>query len=458
MKTKINLFLALFCLAFAVSAQQNEECMEKLSIFTEAAKVKNYDAAMEPWMFVRKTCPKLNNAIYVYGEKILKNKIKKSTGADKTAAIKDLMSLYKESMANMPKKFPVGKTKAKMGQLMFDEGFGTPIEQFNVFDEAYEKDAKTFQNPKSLYTYFKLAVGLYDNKTKDFQYLIDMYTKVTDKVEDERKNFSSKKDALLVKEEAGTITKKETRKLNSYSSFVSAYDQISGGIDKEIGTRAECDNLVPLFEKNYEANKTNSTWLRNAASRLAGKDCSDAPIFAKLVASFHELEPSAKSALYLGILNQKKGKTADADKYYNEAADLSTDNYDKAKIYYSRLAVMYSKKGAKGKARAYANKALAKSPSMGRAYTLIAKMYASSANSCGSTTFEKRAVYWLAANTADKAGRVDASLKSYASKLAANYRAKAPSKQDIFTNSKYKPGDKVTFGCWIGSSVTVPSL
>ena len=59
MKIKIYLIIvALFGLSI-LNAQQNQECMEKLSIFDQAAKVKNYEAAYEPWMFVRKTCPKL---------------------------------------------------------------------------------------------------------------------------------------------------------------------------------------------------------------------------------------------------------------------------------------------------------------------------------------------------------------------------------------------------------------
>ena len=37
-------------------------------------------------------------------------------------------------------------------------------------------------------------------------------------------------------------------------------------------------------------------------------------------------------------------------------------------------------------------KALAYQPSMGKAYLLIANLYASSANGCGKTQFEKRAV------------------------------------------------------------------
>ena len=42
----------------------------------------------------------------------------------------------------------------------------------------------------------KLMVGLFDGGTKDFQSLIDLYTNVTDKVEEEKKRFSEKKDAI----------------------------------------------------------------------------------------------------------------------------------------------------------------------------------------------------------------------------------------------------------------------
>ena len=212
---------------------------------------------------------------------------------------------------------------------------------------------------------------------------------------------------------------------------------------------------MPLFEKNFEANKENINWLRGAASRLNGKDCADAPIFKKLVESFHRLDPSAASAKYLAKLSLSKKDYAGAEKYYNESANLYTDGFDKAKIYYT-LAVMNKKRGRKGVARSYANKTLAAQPSFGKAYLLIAGMYASSANSCGTTTFDKRATFWLAANVAEKAGRVNGSLKSAAAKNAANYRAKAPSKQDIFTAGN--AGQTLTIGCWINKTVKVPTL
>ena len=81
-------------------------------------------------------------------------------------------------------------------------------------------------------------------------------------------------------------------------------------------------------------------------------------------------------------------------------------------------------------------------------------MYAASANNCGDTTFNKRAVYWLAAAEARKAGRVDGRLKKAAAQSAASYEAKAPSKSDIFSCSC--SGSTIQIGCWIGGSVRVP--
>jgi len=87
---------------------------------------------------------------------------------------------------------------------------------------------------------------------------------------------------------------------------------------------------------------------------------------------------------------------------------------------------------------------------------LSAKLYATSANDCGSTQFEKRAMYWKAAEMARKAGRVDPALSGRANQTAASYSAKAPTKEMIFSSGK--AGQTITFSCWVGGSVKVPSL
>ena len=83
-------------------------------------------------------------------------------------------------------------------------------------------------------------------------------------------------------------------------------------------------------------------------------------------------------------------------------------------------------------------------------------MYAKSANNCGATAFDKRAVYWLAASEVVKAGRADAKLKKTASRYEANYKAKAPSKGEIF--SANRAGETINIACWIGAKVKVPEI
>ena len=71
-----NLFLILFVSPlFSQLIQMN--VLEQLSIFAESAKIKNYQAAYEPWKIVLDNCPTLNVATYQYGELILKDFIKK---------------------------------------------------------------------------------------------------------------------------------------------------------------------------------------------------------------------------------------------------------------------------------------------------------------------------------------------------------------------------------------------
>ena len=121
-----------------------------------------------------------------------------------------------------------------------------------------------------------------------------------------------------------------------------------------------------------------------------------------------------------------------------------------------KIALKFKEKGRKSTARNYARKALSYQPSLGKAYLMIANLYANSANNCGKSQFDKRAVYWLAANTAKKAARVDASIKKAALKTAASYIGRAPSKTDIFTEGM--EGKIIEFSCWINENVMVPKL
>ncbi|MGB5418215.1 tetratricopeptide repeat protein [Algibacter sp.] len=460
MKTKITLLLAFFFIGVNFGfAQQDEECMTKLSIFHEYTKAKNYDAAYEPWMDVRNKCPKFNNAIYVDGEKILDHKIDNSTGVEKVAFINDLLKLWEQKGEHFASKTPKGEYAAQASQLMYDNREllnKSDGDLYAAFDAAYKLDKETFTNPKSLYTYFSLMVDLYDAGKKPAADLFNKYDDVVEKVEDEVKNFSEKLNGLIEKEDAGTaLTSKEGKYKKYYESYLNAYDQISGSIDGKLGPRANCENLVPIYQRDFEANKGNAIWLQRAAGQMSQKECTDDPLFFKLVNAYHNISPSANSAYYLGLLKDKEGDSNGAIKFYEQAISLESDGFKKSKLYY-RIASKLKAKGNYGKARGYYREALKLNPSNGRPYIAIAAMYAASANNCGDSNFDKRAVYWLAADEARKAARVDPTLSKAASQSVANYMAKAPQKSEIFSSGR--AGQSISIGCWIGASVTVPNI
>ena len=450
--------LSLFLSSNKIFAQSEAE-LEKLSIFSEYVKSKNYDAAFVPWMELRTTTPKLNKAIYIFGERILKNKISTSEGDEKVKFLLDLLKLWEERSINFPKITPKGAYLAKASQLNYDNKkllVQSNEQLYAAFDLAYNIDLETFTNPKSLYTYFSLMVGLYDSKLKSAQELFSKYDDISEKINVEVKNYTNKRNAFLDQDgEVKELSKKDTSRLKSYNSYLKAYSQISGSIDTKLGTRANCENLVPLYSKDFEEFKNDGIWLQRAMNRMYAKGCNDDPLFVTIVEQKNALEPNADTAFYLGILKDKAGNSKEALSFYNQAVDLETSSYEKSKILY-KIATSFKKKGRFSQARSYYTKALKANPSMGKCHLSIAAMYARSANRCGTDNFSKRAVYWLAAKEAAKAGRIDPRMKKNANKSIANYKAKAPQKSEIFSSGR--TGQVIKVGCWIGRSVKVPSL
>ena len=459
---KSFLYITLFLFCINNFSQSKEECFSNLSIFAEYAKVKNYDAAYQPWLLVKADCPDLNPAIYVYGERILKDFIKKSTGNDKDVYMQDLLNLYDQWLKYFSKSkngnTQVGKILAIKAQSMISLKLGDDKEVYAIYNEAFTKDPTSFKSPKGLYNYFKIYFNLYkaENSSVTLESIFEKYEVLTEKFELEMSGYSSKLDALLKKEQsANPLTSRESKNKRVYEVNMVACSTYLKNLNAIIAKEATCENLIPLYRKNFVKFKTDPIWLNRAASRMDSKDCSDDPLFVELVEALHKLNPSANSAYYLGLLNDKKGNSKMAIEYYTESINLESNNLKKAKTLY-KIAIKFKKSGQYSKSRSYANKALKYQPSLGSAYLLISNLYAASANNCGNTQFEKRAIYWLAAKEAKKAASVDASVRKIANKTAVSYTGRAPSKTDIFTEGK--SGEIISIKCWIGKKVTVPSL
>lgn len=438
----------------AQAQAQNPECSNNLSIYVEHAKVKNYDAAYTPWKMVYDNCPDLNWANFAYGERILADKVEKAAEADKNAAITQMEQLYDNRLKYFSNKTNKAETIIDKVILKYDNKMTSNDEVYESLHKAFTEDKKNFTNPKALYLYFSSLVDLNAEGKKDLDLVFETYDAVMAKIDVENEKYTTVIAKLLPKEDANTLTSKEKSQLKSANSYSEVYGKISESIDGKLGALANCENLIPLYEKNFEAKKNDVNWVKGAVGRMFSKECTDDPMFKKLFEAQLALDPSAEAYMYGASLKLKAGDSKGAVADFNKALELETDSRKRSDIAY-KIATTYVRT-SKSSARSYAQKALDANPSNGKAYLMIASLYASSANDCGNTTFEKRAIYWKAADVARQAGRVDPALSGRAAQAATSYAAKAPSKEDIFNSGM--AGKTVSFSCWVGGSVTVPSL
>jgi len=451
---KLTLLITVLVVGFGskMKAQVPSDCYATLSLFVEPAKAKNYNAALEHYDKVISECPKFSLATYQYGAKMFAHFVK---NGDKSK-VNDLIKSYEDRMAYFPNKTKKGKTLASIAQVKYDNGVGTKMQEFLAFDNAFKEDSKTFTSPKSLYTYFSLAVDLNETGEKPIDDIFELYEVVMIKIITEESALATKLTELIDKQESGVkLSSKDERRLKGYEKNLVAYGKVKGSVNGKLGNLADCENLIPLYNKNFEVKKSDIKWVKKAAKMMSFKECTEDDLFIKLVEQLDELEPSAETKLYLSQLERNKGNISKSISYLEESASMQTDPLIKSRLYF-RMGELKRKQGSYGAARSNYRKALGYNPSYGRCYLRIAQMYSKSSNDCGSSIFEKRAVNWLAANMADKAARVDASIASEARKAASSYRQRAPSKSDIFTDGM--SGKTISFNCWIGGSVKVPNL
>ncbi len=421
---------------------EKEKCLQNLSLFHESVKSKNFKDAIEPWKWSYANCPKASKLIYSDGLKIAKDMY---TNGDKAAGSKLIDDVYAQRIVHFPDN--LGKVYSDWANSLRKRG----VSEDKVFEKlqlAFNTDPSGM-SIKNVAKFFQHVTD--KNKDNNVQKVFDTYDDVMDAVTVKIDKLSKELDVLNAKDSTGQkLTKKEARKQKNHGINLKGLGQAEGALDQIISEVATCDRLIPLYKKNFDAHKTDAKWLKRAVSRLHQKECTDDALYPKMVKAYVDTDPSPSAYIfYAGILD-KLGKKAEALKYRNKAVDLESDPYKKADYLYKIARTMYG-----SSARAYARRALKYRSSMGKAYLLIARAYAKSANSCGTDEFSKRMVYVAAVNQARRAKSVDPSISSTANKYIKSYSASMPSKKLKFTLG-VKSGAKHKIGCWIGETVTIP--
>lgn len=451
MKTRI---LTLFTILFSVvmlTAQAQDDPSLRYNMLKTDFKTKNYESALKNLEWCLENSPKLTANIYIYGGNLLDAVLKTSPEKKESIAVLG-RKMYEKRFENFPE---VAPAKAHSDYADFlDEVGGDKEEVFNQYQKAFEIDP-TKLGVGSIISYFTTVME--KNKDNNLQYVFTTYDVTVEAIDKKVAGYLDEIKKLKAKEEAGqTLISSEKRKLHAYTVNSKALGQVETILDQKMEEISTCEYLIPLYTEEFKTNKTDKVWVTRAINRMFKKNCTEDSLYVSLVEQYQEINPSPESSvLYAGLL-MDRGETDKAVSFFNKAIDQETDPDKKAKHLY-KVANIYKKRGQAAKAVSYAKRAIAAKSNFGRAYTMIATIYAKAVNNCGTNEFEKRMVYVAAKNYALRGSKADPSIGVYASKLAQAYAANEPSKKLVFNNDLgLKSGDSYKINCWVGETVRVP--
>ena len=373
--------------------------------------------AMSLWKKAYATCPESQLTLYINGVKMYQDLIKGATDAKLQQAYKDTMySIFDQRIAVFGDKAKVLGIK---GQTMLVYSKAETQKTFDVLFESITLGG-TETEPGTLVAMMFSVVNLEKDGKKTKQDVVEMYEKALDVI-------SKNTDA--------------------------SYSDAQQKVEALAAPYLDCEILVPMAEKNFEANKSNIEWLRRTMKLLRYKKCYESAIFAKVAESYFALEPSAEGADGMGKLFLGKKDYTKAIEFFNKAADMSDKDDDKAQFMISIAeAYMYAKNYSS--ARSYANKALSFKSNLGEAYLIIGDAYVYSSSSCDDGELGKWGAYWAAVDKYQKAKAVDSTVGDEANKKIARASSGFPTTKDLFFYGKQK-GDSYTVACWINETTTI---
>ena len=431
MKLRIALLTLMIAITGSSFAQEDMpkfgkdslKCIEKLSLYAEYYKQKNYVDALPHWRYVFFNCPKSRKSIYIRGEKIFMTMANDAETPEAKKAYADSLQMI---LAQRIQYFgEEGYVKGKMGLFMYKYK-NADLERINkVLGQSIDK-MKAESNPNVLYTKFLVIAKLYNDKKRTKEDVINSYDEISTYI-----------DQIIAKG-GDNVKKGETAKSN---------------IEKIFGPFANCEDLGNIYGPKVKENPNDTVLLKKVIGLLSKKECYDVPFYLDAVVKLHEAGPKPGYATAIGKLYYKKGDVSTSMKYMKEAVDLEKSDEEKAKLNLDIAKIYFKDLKDYGSARSFARKAAGQNPKWGEPYILIGDIYVSSANSCDDQK-DKWAVYWAAADKYGRAKSIDANFSEIATKKINKYSTYYPEKGEAFFHG-LNAGDSYTITCWLGETTTV---
>ena len=411
-------------------------CLENVSLFDSYARSKNYKDAYPFWKKAYDECPASNVNIYIAGVNIINWLISQETDPAKIdALVDDMMKLYDDRLTYFgsdprTRKDDVIARKADNYNKLKGDNTDYNLMYKWTGDVIEEFKEKTYPMAVSRYMFASFRLMHSDSEKYKEQYIND-YLKCSDIF-----------DALL--DDANEATKE------TILGYKAEMDQnfFASGV-------ADCDVLQDIFAPRIEENKSNLDFLKETMVLFRRLQCHETDLFITLSEYAYKIEPTAESAMGLGVKALKDKDLTAAEKYYNEAIGMSDKAETKAILYFS-LANMALQQNQYQKARQLSLRSLVENSNFGKAYQLIAQAYALGArNIYPDDAVLSRCIYYAIVDKLEKARQVDPSIAGEVNSLINQYTKNFPSKEDVFMHPDLETGQNFTIGGWVNETVKI---
>ena len=256
---------------------------------------------------------------------------------------------------------------------------------------------------------------------------------------------------IVLSDYVGTAIKKAGGMTDTVKSAksIKRYDSAQTFLDKYFLKIAnDCTVLTPVLDKKFENLPEDKDARLAQVNKFVGllekQNCTDSDTYAKFVQESVDINPTAPGYFGLGTVQKNKGDARGAVESFKKAVEYEGEGDNKDKYLLAVASAQYKAKQYKA---AFGTAKQVQGEGRGDAMMICGNSIAALANSCGESTFERKANYWLANDYYRKAASLGANAST------GKFLSSAPTSEDCFSES-VSMGSSFTLSCW-GESTTV---
>lgn len=376
--------------------EKSKECAEFAMIASDSKMMKEFQEAATYYWKIEKSCPTddkiYSNLRYCYESLIPETKDE----AKKKAYIDTLITVYE----------------------LQEKKFGKDA-NWSLW-HAYWKTTNRSTDYQSIDLLFSYAIDQLQEKTgasfvSTYYYNIMMM-------------YNTEKDAAKKEAHAKRI-------IDEYISLQKLLKKIDGSerVQEYVtsifdGVAKTCDDVTPVMAKVLKMlpkeKEAKIEALKNYMAILDRKNCTSSAEYVAMSDSLLMIDPSGAAWTSKAISLVEKKKYTEANEAFKKA--LTFSDADKDEINYRIAHMQYAQNQYKA---AFSTAQSVGGENRSKALGLMASCVAALANSCGDSSFDRKANYWYAVELAERAGISTAA-----------YKANCPTAQDIFNENKERGG------------------